>query len=459
MSSNVGNTDTTHEALLAWRRMISGTSHTILQAVKDIAIEASAGVADEFYSNMQGHPRAGTFLSHDVVNRRLHKAMQRWLVRTFSTLAPEALPATVAHQVEVGEIHARIKLPPDLMSTGVRALKAAVMRRVLDTMHDPEERLAACLYVSDVIHLADGLMNSAYIRTIQHTVRNDEAYRTVALKHDAALERERQRAALSEWAQKFLFAIGRRSRKVAAVPLGKSEFALWMKHKAQVLFENMPDVQHVYEAMSHIDQVLVPQLMATDIPEENEERLVEDLERQVEFIRYLVGDLFDRLNQVEQGRDTVTRLFNRRYLLSILSRELEEHRRNSQPFGVLLARVDNVAAFGEDAEARNLLLQQVALTLQGAVRCGDHSFRYGEDEFLVIAVENTAADVDWTANQIRNNIRAQSIMLRGTSTQAVSVSIGVANYDGHPDYQYLLGRAQDALRQACARGGNCIETS
>ena len=53
--------------------------------------------------------------------------------------------------------------------------------------------------------------------------------------------------------------------------------------------------------------------------------------------------------------------------------------------------------------------------------------------------------MDWTANQIRNNIRAQSIMLRGTSTQGIGVSIGVANYDGHPDYQYLLGRAQDAL--------------
>lgn len=451
------SSDSSREALGAWQKVLASTSTEVMAAVHAVIEDSVARIVDKHYQSMLAHPRACVFLSHEVVDLRLRASMKRWLARTFGAIEPKMLTSAVAFQVEIGEVHARIKLPPDLMSVGVRTLKAAILEEVLHAFDDPADRLTACMYVNDVIHLADGLMNSAYVRIVQKSVRNDEAYRTIALKHDAALERERQRAALSEWAQKFLFTVGRRSRRATAVPLGQSEFALWMKHKAHALFDGMPDVRNVYDAMAHVDDVIVPQLSAAAVTEERMERLVEDLERQVEFIRYLVGDLFDRLNQIEEGRDSVTRLFNRRYLLSILSRELEEHRKGSQPFGVMVVRIDDSAKYGEDGGSRNLLLQRVALTIQSSVRSGDHVFRYGDDEFLVIVVESTENDATWLANRIRNDVRAQTIMMRTTPTDAATVSLGLAMYDGHPDYQRLLDRAAEALDAARARGGNCFE--
>lgn len=444
------------EAGLAWRKILGATPAEVAQAVSGLIASGSPSIADEHYEVMLSHDRARDFLDHEIVNQRLHRAMQRWLARTFGTLRGEDVAATVAHHVEVGELHARIRLPPDLMSVAVRVLKEAVLRRVFQALPDPAQRLAAALYVNDVIHLADSVMNCAYVATLQRSVRNDEAYRAVALRHDAALERERQRAALSEWAQKFPFAIGRRSRREQALRLGQSEFALWLKHKAQVLFEGMPDVQHVHDAIAHVDEVLIPQLMAPDLPEDRMERLVEALEQQMELIRYLVGDLFERLSQVEHGRDSVTRLFNRRYLHSILSRELEEHRRNAQPFCIMMVGVDGLASLAGDGETRNLVLQRAALALQGAVRSGDHAFRYGEDEFVVIAVESNERDAAWTAERIRSDVRAQTVV-GGGGSEAVRISIGLAIYDGHPDYHYLLDRGQEALTLARARGGNCIE--
>ncbi|KXV74088.1 diguanylate cyclase, partial [Gluconobacter japonicus] len=58
------------------------------------------------------------------------------------------------------------------------------------------------------------------------------------------------------------------------------------------------------------------------------------------------------------------------------------------------------------------------------------------------------------AENIRENITQISTQPTG-STSSVTASIGVAHFEGHPDYTHLIEDADRALYYAKARGRNC----
>lgn len=450
--------DVANEFLQLWTTVLEAAPEPVRRRVSALVDGCAADLADRFYSEMLGHDHAKLFLDNEVVNQRLHASMTRWVQQLFATLDVTQIPASIAHQVLVGSVHARIDLPSELMQMGFHVIAQALRARCDEAFPDPAERIVALVYVMDVFQIADSLMLSSYVRDLQSRVRKEEAYRVISMEHDVGLERERQRAALSEWANEFLVATRLRGRHGQAGSLAASEFGLWMKHKARIFFDGLPEVDDVFDVIRTIDDVHVPQLMSPEVDDETGARLIEDFRRQIEFIRYLVNDLFARLNKITLGRDVVTRLLNQRYLPTILAMEIREAGVTGKPFAVMLARIDDIRAIApsDDQDSRTHLLQQLAVSIVDSVRAGDHAFRYGDTEFLIASVEcdrKRAVDI---AEELRLRVRALDFHLRSRVVRRLTVSVGVAAFDGHPDYAYLLKRAESAVARASLDGGDRV---
>jgi diguanylate cyclase len=58
------------------------------------------------------------------------------------------------------------------------------------------------------------------------------------------------------------------------------------------------------------------------------------------------------------------------------------------------------------------------------------------------------------ADGLRSRVAGLNLRTTGLAGTSVTVSIGVAVFDGHPDYQRLVDRAEQALRQAKQDGRN-----
>ena len=58
------------------------------------------------------------------------------------------------------------------------------------------------------------------------------------------------------------------------------------------------------------------------------------------------------------------------------------------------------------------------------------------------------------ADGLRSRVAELNLRTTGLAGTSVTVSIGVAVFDGHPDYQRLVDRAEQALRQAKLAGRN-----
>ncbi len=444
--------DMENEAIRAWRELFSVTAQPIREAVAHVVREGADTLTEDFYSRMQTHARAASLLEQERVQRRLRASLRQWMIDLFGTLEVEQILPSIRRQIEVGAVHARIRLPIDLIPSGIRLLKRGIRRRIDFTPLDTSDRLIAQIYVSDLLHLADGLMNLAYFHDTQEVVRNDEAYRLMAHKRSASFERARQRAALSEWAEALLISVWTQQHPSAGAGLRDSEFGIWMHHKGAVMFEDTADFRDIVDAIDTMDHQLLPRLREARDDRERTDASISAIKQLLDLIRYKLNDLFESNLGKDDGLDQETQLPDRRYLPAILRREMRAHLDSGRPFCLLLIEVHFPSLKEHQSSGtHHRLLQAAVEAVAECTRTTDHLFRYNEHRLLLVAVEcdrRKAGDLAASVTEkLRNAVNTGNVQGRWTPVSP-TVCIGIAEYDRHPDYQYFIQRVETALTEA-----------
>lgn len=158
-------------------------------------------------------------------------------------------------------------------------------------------------------------------------------------------------------------------------------------------------------------------------------------------------------------RDTLTELFNRRYLDDMLPLALSQSRRYSAEVSVLMIDVDYFKKYndhyghlkGDD------ILCKVARVLEGATRREtDYVCRYGGEEFTIIMNKSSHIAVDRCAEKIISGFQELNEPHALGVEKRITVSIGIATSDpGTKDTQEtLIKRADSALYEAKKLGRN-----
>ena len=423
-----------------------------------VLVEARAGeLADVFYKEMLAHPTASVLLDHAIVNARLHASMERWLRQLFTGQA--TVTDLLAVQRRTGEVHARVGVPMELISRGARILKRAIALSLVASDLPPDRLVNAIQFVYEQVDVAVESMNEAYTFNARRIDRSDEAYRLMFLGRDLRAERERQRVQLLEWAQQILVRYywdAQAEPPVRGQGFAHSQFGLWITHKASVLFEDAPEIERIRELVESIEDMLLPRLAEARERPTDARTVVGAINARIEDIKSLLSTMFDRYMDREDGRDSITKLLNRRYLPTIAKREIDLAKRGAGSFALLLVDLDNFSRLraSPDLETADRVLAQVADALLDHVRAGDFVFRIGDDRFCVLLVEIGQADVLQVADALRQRIGSLSMAAGPALSTSVTASVGAAVYDGHPDYQRMIERAEDALLTAKQHGRN-----
>lgn len=440
-----------------WATIVTSTPESCRQAVAAVVQQHGQELALHFYQAMLQHPMAATFLHHEVVRKRLQNSMELWIQQILAHPMPD--PAViVAHQRHVGEVHARIQLPIHLVARGGRVLKHALFARMAEKFDDANLHRIALFYAGHLIDLALELMSEAFLRNTQRGARTDEAYRLFSLGQNMSVERERQRSVLLEWGQDLLFALHRQPKAGELPRLATSEFGLWFRHKASTMFEGTSELEQIDEIIERVDTTLLPRLSDPAESLGSISGLVVLLQNELDHLRFQLANLFEKHLEVENGRDTLTRLLNRRFLPAALNREIALSKQQDKPFALMLMDLDHFKnindAFGHDAG--DLVLQQAATLVMDCVRNGDFVFRYGGEELLVMLVEVSPEIALRIAETLRQSFADHHFMIGQGRVARATVSVGVAHYDGHPDHQYLINRADQAMYEAKQQGRNRV---
>lgn len=181
---------------------------------------------------------------------------------------------------------------------------------------------------------------------------------------------------------------------------------------------------------------------------------LKDIQSEIRNILINTDRLFDKYSEIEAGRDELTRLFNRKYLSVVLSKEVNYARKRGVTFALLAIDLDHFKqvndAYGH--AAGDMVLQQLSELLSNRSRAGDYVFRLGGEEFMVLLVDVNKETAMRVALQINQKIRNESFFIPNGEVLRITSSIGVTLFDGHPDYSKSLSKADQALYQAKENG-------
>lgn len=441
-----------------WVELVGSLSEDHALFLRDLINRHRAQFVGVFYDRLMSNRDAAVFLSQKMVQERLHNSLSDWLLKMFQRKADD-VDAFIREQRKVGEVHARIDVPIHVVMQGARLLKNEIIRRLEQEVETREALARLIVHVSNAIDIAIEIMSQAFVKDARESAQSDEAYRAFTLSHDFPLERESQRAALMEWSQSLLFNLyGNADSPLRS--LASSDFGLWLQHKADLMFSNSGTLDNIRRNVDYIDNVLLPAI--NNARRNDPANLAASLtlfQTKIGEVKFLLSELFQAAAALETGRDPLTRALNRRFMPSILTREVRMASQKAMDLSVLMIDIDHFKTINDTYghSGGDAVLQQVAEAILSLCRSSDFVFRYGGEEFLVALVEADADRAFAIGEELRKQIAQQPMNLPDGACQSVTLSIGVAAFNGHPDYSHLVNAADRALYRAKQGGRNRCE--
>lgn len=152
--------------------------------------------------------------------------------------------------------------------------------------------------------------------------------------------------------------------------------------------------------------------------------------------------------------DGLTGLYNHRYIMDQLQKELVRISRHSRSLSVLMLDVDHFKKYNDSYGHMegNKALRTIASHLLKSARVTDTVGRFGGEEFCIILPEIDRKGAELFANRMREKLKEVKM-----PNEIVSLSGGIATFpeDGS-DYHKLLKKSDARLYKAKKAGRDCI---
>jgi diguanylate cyclase (GGDEF)-like protein/PAS domain S-box-containing protein len=159
-------------------------------------------------------------------------------------------------------------------------------------------------------------------------------------------------------------------------------------------------------------------------------------------------------------QDSLTGIYNRRYLEVYLKREFEKYKRYSRGLSLAMLDIDFFKSINDayGHQCGDFILKSISAVITSVIRRVDFLARYGGEEFCCLFPETGLEQALAVAERIRETIAAKIFHYRDERI-SVTASLGVSELrDGVDTAEMLLKIADEALYEAKRRGRNLVLT-
>ncbi|WP_159627848.1 DUF484 family protein [Massilia puerhi] len=165
--------------------------------------------------------------------------------------------------------------------------------------------------------------------------------------------------------------------------------------------------------------------------------------------------------------DSLTGVYNRRYMDRRLQEEIARARRQGYRLSCMYIDIDHFKRVNDTVghQGGDDVLREVCGRIKAELRMSDALGRFGGEEFVVLLIDADLDSASMVAQRIRASVAAHPVELSGGERVDVTVSIGVAALSDFARDNAVEGVAQDlvasadaALYQAKAGGRNKVVT-
>ncbi|MCQ2753704.1 MAG: GGDEF domain-containing protein [bacterium] len=160
--------------------------------------------------------------------------------------------------------------------------------------------------------------------------------------------------------------------------------------------------------------------------------------------------------------DALTNLNNRRQFETRLKQEIAITKRQNNPLCAMMIDIDFFKKVNDTYghAAGDEVLREVAATIKEALRESDIPSRYGGEEFAVLLPFTKIDEAKVVGERLRKSVEAKKITINKDEENQkdinVTISMGLAEYDGNETGEILFERADKALYDAKTNGRNQV---
>lgn len=157
-------------------------------------------------------------------------------------------------------------------------------------------------------------------------------------------------------------------------------------------------------------------------------------------------------------KDPLTGTFNRATLDDSIQREINTARRHNTPLSMIMLDIDHFKGINDNYghSTGDQVLKSVANAAQECIRNTDMLFRYGGEEFLIVARNTDYEGCQQLAERIRQRIEQDKCVVAGNTINATA-SLGISTLRQEETQDSLFSRADRALYQAKNSGRNQVQ--
>jgi diguanylate cyclase (GGDEF)-like protein len=154
-------------------------------------------------------------------------------------------------------------------------------------------------------------------------------------------------------------------------------------------------------------------------------------------------------------KDALTGTYNRHTLIEELERARRIHARNQVSFGILVLDLDHFKQINDSYGhlAGDKVLVSLAQLINTQIRQNDRLFRYGGEEFVILAPDISELALLGMANKLRAFVETQ---LRNPDGNAITTSIGGSVLRPRESVEQWFQRADNALYVSKDMGRNRV---
>lgn len=158
--------------------------------------------------------------------------------------------------------------------------------------------------------------------------------------------------------------------------------------------------------------------------------------------------------------DDLTGLYNHHWVNEAFHKQIRRSSMNNKPCTLILLNVDGFKQFNEQYGdlGGDQALRTIAQTMLDCMRPNDMAARYHSEKFAILLPNTPLAEGNIAAERLRTNVAQKNIVVpSGDVLPSVTVSLGLSETCANDTLEQLISRAESAVLEAKAAGGNCTK--
>jgi diguanylate cyclase (GGDEF)-like protein/PAS domain S-box-containing protein len=189
--------------------------------------------------------------------------------------------------------------------------------------------------------------------------------------------------------------------------------------------------------------------------------------RELQVVRDLYGEKLKVIDEMREEAlrlsytDDLTGIYNHRFFIEQLAREVERHKRYSTPLSLLMIDIDYFKHYNDTNGhlAGDEVLRAIAILIERGARQTDIVARYGGEEFSAILTNTGKEGALEIAERVRKNVSDTRFPNESAQpNKDLTVSVGVATFSSSiSTLTDLIREADHALYRAKNGGRNRVE--